>query len=101
MSSPNQTAGRSDPAKSGGLGSGAWFLAVMFLGYFAFTADRTVLSSVLKPLSAALQASKATYYGVAATASSVRVTGIITTHTLSYPSAHTKYSQFTPKARAY
>jgi MFS transporter, ACS family, hexuronate transporter len=43
-------------------------LAIMFLGYFAFTADRTVLSSVLKPLSAALQANKATYYGVAATA---------------------------------
>ena len=40
----------------------------MFLGYFAFTADRTVLSSVLKPLSSALGASGASYFGVAGTA---------------------------------
>ncbi|HKT21804.1 MAG TPA: hypothetical protein VJR06_04170, partial [Nitrososphaerales archaeon] len=49
-------------------GGGAWFLAVMFLGYFAFTADRTVLSAVLKPLSAAVGASGTTYFGVAGTA---------------------------------
>ncbi|MDE1857549.1 MAG: MFS transporter [Thaumarchaeota archaeon] len=50
-----------------GLGGGAGFLAVMFLGYFAFTADRTVLSSVLKPLSAAVGAEGSSYLGVAAT----------------------------------
>ena len=50
-----------------GLAGGAWFLAVMFLGYFAFTADRTVLSSVLKPLSVAVGGG-ATYFGVAGTA---------------------------------
>lgn len=68
MSSPDPTSARRGSARIGRLGGGAWFLAIMFLGYFAFTADRTVLSSVLKPLSAALQASKATYYGVQATA---------------------------------
>ncbi len=37
----------------------------MFLGYFAFTADRTVLSSMLKPLAAALGFGKATSFGIA------------------------------------
>ena len=46
----------------------AWFLAVMFLGYFAFTADRTVLSAMLQPLSASLGISKTVSFGIAATA---------------------------------
>jgi len=46
----------------------AWFLAIMFLGYFAFTADRTVLSAMLQPLSAALGFSKTLSFGVAETA---------------------------------
>ena len=46
----------------------AWFLAVMFLGYFAFTADRTVLSAMLQPLSASLGISKTVTFGIAATA---------------------------------
>ena len=46
----------------------ALFLAIMFLGYFAFTADRTVLSSMLKPLSASLGAGKVTVLGVSGTA---------------------------------
>ncbi|MDG7011099.1 MAG: MFS transporter [Nitrososphaerota archaeon] len=50
------------------VGGGVWFLAVMFVGYFAFTADRTVLSSVLKPLSAAVGANGSGYFGVAGTA---------------------------------
>jgi MFS family permease len=40
----------------------------MFLGYFAFTADRTVLSAMLQPLSAALGISKTVAFGVAETA---------------------------------
>jgi MFS family permease len=40
----------------------------MFLGYFAFTADRTVLSAMLQPLSSALGISKATSFGIAETA---------------------------------
>jgi ACS family hexuronate transporter-like MFS transporter len=40
----------------------------MFLGYLAFTADRTVLSSVLKPLSSALGAGKIEYLGIVGTA---------------------------------
>jgi len=48
--------------------AGAWFLAVMFLGYLAFTADRTVLSAMLQPLSAALGFSKTLSFGVAETA---------------------------------
>jgi MFS transporter, ACS family, hexuronate transporter len=46
----------------------AWFLAIMFLGYFAFTADRTVLSAMLQPLSLALGFSKTLSFGVAETA---------------------------------
>ena len=46
----------------------AWFLAVMFLGYFAFTADRTVLSAMLQPLSASLGFSKSAPFGIAETA---------------------------------
>jgi len=45
-----------------------WFLAIMFLGYFAFTADRTVLSAMLQPLSMALGISKAVSFGIAQTA---------------------------------
>lgn len=48
-------------------GSAAWFLAVMFLGYFAFTADRTVLSAMLKPISASLGLGKAASFGIAET----------------------------------
>jgi MFS family permease len=48
-------------------GRAAWFLALMTFGYFAFTADRTVLSSVLKPLSAAVGAG-VSILGVAGTA---------------------------------
>ncbi len=40
----------------------------MFLGYLAFTADRTVLSSVLGPLSSSLGAGASTYFGVAGVA---------------------------------
>jgi MFS family permease len=40
----------------------------MFLGYFAFTADRTVLSAMLKPLSSALGAGGEYFFGVAGTA---------------------------------
>jgi MFS transporter, ACS family, hexuronate transporter len=46
----------------------AWFLAIMFLGYFAFTADRTVLSAMLQPLSASLGFSKTASFGIAETA---------------------------------
>lgn len=46
----------------------AWFLAIMFLGYFAFTADRTVLSAMLQPLSASLGFSKTVSFGIAQTA---------------------------------
>ncbi|HUI23406.1 MAG TPA: MFS transporter [Nitrososphaerales archaeon] len=45
----------------------AWFLAIMFLGYFAFTADRTVLSAMLQPLSASLGISKTVSFGIAQT----------------------------------
>jgi len=47
---------------------GIWFLAIMFLGYFAFTADRTVLSAMLKPLSSALGAGGQYFFGIAGTA---------------------------------
>ena len=40
-------------ARIGGA-SGVLFLAIMFLGYAVYAADRTVLSSMLKPMSAAL-----------------------------------------------
>ena len=46
----------------------AWFLAIMFLGYFAFTADRTVLSAMLQPLSKSLGFSKTVSFGIAETA---------------------------------
>jgi ACS family hexuronate transporter-like MFS transporter len=63
-------------ASPGASTAGAWpmakgaaiFLAIMFLGYFAFTADRTVLSSVLKPISASLGASKVAFFGIVGTA---------------------------------
>ena len=45
-----------------------WFLAIMFLGYFAFTADRTVLSAMLQPLSASLGFGKTVSFGIAETA---------------------------------
>jgi MFS transporter, ACS family, hexuronate transporter len=51
-----------------GVSGGAWFLAIMFLGYFAFTADRTVLSAMLQPLSESLGISKTVSFGVAETA---------------------------------
>ena len=47
---------------------GAFFLAVMFLGYLAFTADRTVLSAVLKPLSSTLGGGSTFFFGLAGTA---------------------------------
>jgi MFS transporter, ACS family, hexuronate transporter len=50
------------------LNGGIWFLSIMFLGYFAFTADRTVLSSVLKPLAASVGADGLSLFGVAGTA---------------------------------
>ena len=59
------------PFKANGTSTGraaAWFLAIMFLGYFAFTADRTVLSAMLQPLSASLGISKTASFGVAETA---------------------------------
>ena len=46
----------------------AFFLAIMFLGYLAFTADRTVLSAVLKPISTALGGSSYYFFGIAGTA---------------------------------
>jgi MFS family permease len=45
----------------------AFFLAIMFLGYLAFTADRTVLSAVLKPVSSALGGSSSYFLGIAGT----------------------------------
>ena len=45
-----------------------WFLAIMFLGYFAFTADRTVLSAMLSPLSASLGITQTVSFGIAQTA---------------------------------
>jgi MFS family permease len=60
------------PEKSRGMGrpgrAAAWFLAIMFLGYFAFTADRTVLSVMLQPLSTALGFGKTLSFGIAETA---------------------------------
>ncbi len=57
------------PAAGSHLGTkGMWFLAIMFLGYFAFTADRTVLSAMLSPLSASLGISKTLSFGIAQTA---------------------------------
>ncbi len=49
-------------------GSAVWFLAVMSLGYLAFTADRTVLSSMLTPLSGALATGSVSFLGIAGTA---------------------------------
>ena len=54
-------------AKSSTRGA-TWFLALMFLGYFAFTADRTVLSAMLKTLSASLGFGSTASFGVAETA---------------------------------
>ena len=59
---------RSKGAESSNGRSAAWFLAIMFLGYFAFTADRTVLSAMLQPLSSALGIGKAVSFGIAQTA---------------------------------
>jgi MFS transporter, ACS family, aldohexuronate transporter len=50
------------------VGGAAWFLAVMFLGYLAFTADRTVLSTMLKPLSSSLGLAGSSILGVTETA---------------------------------
>jgi MFS family permease len=57
-----------------------WFLAIMFLGYFAFTADRTVLSAMLQPLSASLGFSKTVSFGIAETAwlSAAQFIGVLT-----------------------
>ncbi len=44
------------------------FLAILFLGYLAFTADRTVLSAVLKPLSSSLGAGQVSLLGVSGVA---------------------------------
>ena len=49
-------------------GSMVWFLAIMTLGYLAFTADRTVLSAMLSPLSSALATGSVSFLGVAGTA---------------------------------
>ncbi len=57
--------GRTPSATTSGA---AWFLAIMFLGYLAFTADRTVLSAMLKTLSASLGFSQSVSFGVAQTA---------------------------------
>ncbi len=66
MSQPSETgAGRTPSASARG---GAWFLAIMFLGYLAFTADRTVLSAMLKTLSSSLGFSKSVSFGIAETA---------------------------------
>lgn len=54
------------PAHSGR--GATWFLALMFLGYFAFTADRTVLSAMLKPLSASLGFERTATFGISETA---------------------------------
>ena len=45
-----------------------WFLGIMTLGYLAFTADRTVLSAMLSPLSSALATGSVSFLGVAGTA---------------------------------
>ncbi len=45
----------------------SFFLAIMFVGYLAFTADRTVLSAMLKTLSASLGFSNSISFGVAQT----------------------------------
>ncbi len=68
MSDSQRQEERPDSGSGRELGGGIWLLATMFLGYFAFTADRTVLSSVLKPLAANVGAAGSTYFGVAATA---------------------------------
>jgi MFS family permease len=51
----------------------------MFLGYFAFTADRTVLSAMLKTLSDSLGFSRASSFGIAETAwlSSAQFMGVL------------------------
>jgi len=49
-------------------GSMVWFLGIMTLGYLAFTADRTVLSAMLSPLSSALATGSVSFLGVAGTA---------------------------------
>ncbi len=58
-----EKAGASSPGKAA-----VWFLAIMFLGYFAFTADRTVLSAMLQPLSKALGFGSTLSFGIAETA---------------------------------
>jgi MFS transporter, ACS family, aldohexuronate transporter len=59
---PDRGAKRSWSAGRGGLA----FLAIMFLGYAVYSADRTVLSSMLKPLSASLGLSNFEIGGLAA-----------------------------------
>lgn len=56
----------SSPQKS--VLNGGWFLGIMFLGYFAFTADRTVLSAMLQPLASYLGVAKTVSFGIADTA---------------------------------
>jgi len=51
-----------------GVSPAAWFLAIMFLGYFAFTADRTVLSAMLQPLAKSLGIISTVSFGIAETA---------------------------------
>ena len=51
-----------------GVSQAAWFLAIMFLGYFAFTADRTVLSAMLQPLAKSLGIISTVSFGIAETA---------------------------------
>ena len=67
-----QAGGSSSDARKevvGRLGSREfWFLTILFLGYFAFTADRTVLSSMLKPMSSSLSAGGTVVLGVSGTA---------------------------------
>ena len=53
---------------SRGVSQAAWFLAIMFLGYFAFTADRTVLSAMLQPLAKSLGIISTVSFGIAETA---------------------------------
>jgi len=62
--SQEETKAAGSPRKRGA----AWFLAIMFLGYLAFTADRTVLSSMLKTLASSLGFIGTSSFGIAETA---------------------------------
>jgi MFS transporter, ACS family, hexuronate transporter len=52
----------------GRVSRGPLFLALLFFGYLAFAADRTVLSSVLKPLASSVGAGEFSFLGVAGVA---------------------------------